>query len=303
MKLAYLIAAYADEKNLCRLIKALNFNADFFIHIDQKKDINIFKNALVGVENVHFCENRFFVNWGAFAQVLYQRELLRCVFDTNIRYERLIFIGGTDYPIWSNKKIALEFKLNADKEYISAKCLTRDKDIHQLQKISLYHFFRDIKFKNIKLKKCFSGPTRQLMRALPIRKKTTVYLNSKESEVYFGGDLFGLTFNCAKYVYQVMCNDKKFMKYFKYSFAPSELVIPTIVFNSDFVKNACLLPDNTIKLEDLLSLHHIDYSDIVKVFDENDYDILIDSGKMLFRKAITGKSDGLLDKIDLLRSE
>jgi hypothetical protein len=304
MNLAYIIVAYTDEKNLRRLIGSLHPNADFYIHIDSKVDISPFIEELSGFDNVTFCPNRYFTNWGSFAQVLSQKELLRCVIESNKNYDRVISLSGTDYPIWSNKLMTEELERNKDKQYLIGVIINRDSMQHLKDQVIVYHFFRDIRLRRVSLKKMFSGSARLLMKTLPLRKKTKVVINSKLVDVYKGADLWNLTFDCAKYVYEVMCTEKKMMQYFKTAFAPSEFVTHTIVFNSKFADTATNYVDSFDgDLLRLMALHLIHYRDFVKVYTEPDYNTIIDSGKMFFRKSATGKSDKLLDKIDLYRNK
>lgn len=84
-KIAYLISAYKDPEHLQRLISALAYGVEeyvcFFVHIDAKVEEKPFL-PICNKENVFFTPNRFWVQWGGYSQVLYQKELLRCAFET-----------------------------------------------------------------------------------------------------------------------------------------------------------------------------------------------------------------------------
>jgi hypothetical protein len=98
-------------------------------------------------------------------------------------------------------------------------------------------------------------------------------------------------------------SEEDIQAYFRHAFAPSELFAQSIVFNSVFQKQAMLYPGIEFPgLSKLTPLHHIDYDKEVRVFSESDYEALVQSGKMFFRKASSEKSGKLLDKIDALRS-
>lgn len=124
-------------------------------------------------------------------------------------------------------------------------------------------------------------------------------------DVYVGSDYWAITYECAQFVYEKMsAPGSPFMKYFKYSYVPSEMCIQTIVFNSSFQKDALLYPSDKdySGLNSLTPLHFIDYSHQIKILKENDFQMLINSNKMFFRKAETETSDRLLSQIDKLRS-
>ena len=118
-----------------------------------------------------------------------------------------------------------------------------------------------------------------------------------------GSDYWSLTFECAKYVFEKLCKEKSFIKYFKTSFVPSEMCVQTIVFNSKFSGNTISFNYEDYKgLANLTPLHYIEYGKSIKIFDETDFNTLINSGKMFFRKASTEKSMKLLNMIDEFRS-
>lgn len=45
-KIAYMIMAHRDPEQLRNLVEALDYKADFYIHIDKKSDIVKFKNKM-----------------------------------------------------------------------------------------------------------------------------------------------------------------------------------------------------------------------------------------------------------------
>lgn len=300
MKLAYIITAYTDANQLKRLINSLNSNADFYCHIDKKTDIQPFIELLGKYKNVHFSATRYFVNWGSFAQVLSQKELIRMVLESHVPYQRVVCLSGLDYPVYSNIQIAKIFAANPLKEHICGVNISKKESKMLHDRINIYHFGRDVKVKNTFLKKCCSGTSRIIMRILPIRKKTQVVICGKPADVYMGSDYWALTYPCIQYVYKRMCTEKALMNYFRYSFVPSEMCIQTIVFNSQFAAHA--IPcDAYTGLPPLTPLHFIDYNKRIEIFNESDFEKLTNSKKMFFRKAATGRSEKLLELIDQFR--
>ena len=300
---AYIITAYRDPIQLNKLICALDDNSDFYIHIDKKVDVEQFNFICINKKNVFFTPRRLLIQWGGFCQVLAQKELLKCVFESGRQYDRIICLSGMDYPLFSNNQILSEFASNPTKEYIIGMNISACLNRNQKNRILLYHFFRDIPTKFLFFKKFCSGSTRVIMSLLPLRKKIQVKIKNKLFDVFMGSDYWALTYDCALYVYNIMCSEKHFMKYFKHSFVPSEMCIQTIVFNSSFASNAILFPfQNFQGLELLTPLHYIEYRDNIAVYDEFDYSKLMNSGKMFFRKAATGKSDKLILLIDNFRN-
>lgn len=304
MKIAYIITAYKDAKQLSRLIRALDKSADFFIHIDLKVDITPFYSILSDLKNVFFTTNRFFINWGGFGQVRSQQELLKSVVERGILYDRVVCISGTDYPLWSNSDIQSEFASNKLKEYIIGFNITQSTSVAQRRKVVVFHFFRDIRVASTSVKKVFSGASRKIMQLLPIRRRSYTVMDDKRADVYMGSDYWALTYNCARYVYEQMCAQKQLMRYFKFSFVPSEMVVQTIVFNSPFASSAIFYNEKIYNgLGPLTPLHYIEYNGFINTYKMEDYDKLQKSGKMFFRKAESGISDALLDKVDAIRED
>lgn len=302
-KMAYLVTAYKDPLHLSRLIKSLNEKSDFYIHIDAKVSMAPFKTVLSDFENVRFTRNRFFTNWGGYRHFLCHYELLRRVIESKEQYLRVVCLSGLDYPVWSNLRIRHTFETHRNWEYISGFNITRGHSRRQLKRIRMYHFLYDVKVKDVLMKKVFSGLARKVMQTLPVRRNPFTELDGNRADVFMGSDYWAITIGCAKYVFEKMSTQKRLMKYFKYTFVPSEMCVQTIVFNSPFASNAIVYNAKEYPgLTRLTPLHYIEYGKAIRIFTERDYNLLVNSGKMFFRKASSGISNVLLDKIDSRRA-
>lgn len=110
-----------------------------------------------------------------------------------------------------------------------------------------------------------------------------------------------LSYGCAKYVAHVM-KRKEIISYFKYTFAPDEMVIPTIIFNSSFGNNAFLYESNIYRGNKHFAItHEYVYQGFCKIYSINDFDELYASKKMFARKFVSNISSSLQDKIDIHR--
>lgn len=302
MKLAYLISTHQDPKHLARLIESLGEDADFYVHIDKKIDIALFELALRGKTNVLLTPNRVTVSWGGFGQVLALLSNLRAAFQEGVFYDRIINISGSDYPIWSNRRILDEFSRYPHKEYIGGFNITRTNTKIQSNKIRKYWFF-DLRVGSTGATNFFCKIANRVSTCLPISKSLQVRIGDNKCDVYFGSLYWALTYGCAKHIYDTFMEERRMQAYFRHAFAPSELFAQTIVFNSVFGKRAMLYPGAEYPgIFKLAPLHHMDYSKEVRVFSESDYEELVQSEKMFFRKVSTEKSGVLLDKIDALRN-
>ena len=304
MKVAFLISAYTDPRQLGRLVHALcDGENHFFIHVDKKVDVRPFKEA-VGDAEAPFCtflEERYWVQWGGFNQVRYQQALLRACMQSGISFERVFILSAQDYPLKPVASIKEALAKTPELEYMLGLNLSAPSiPAKQKDRFRLYHFGRDIRVRSYKLKMLCSGGLRTLMKILPLRKKPYVEVGGKQWPVYVCSSYMCITFALAKYLLAEMDGNEAVMKYFRYAFVPEELVIPTIVYNSAFAARTLGELPAYKGLVTLSPVTHFWYGKQIKVLDGGDYDELIRSGKMFGRKFQTGRSEELMDRLSVV---
>lgn len=297
-RIAYLISAHTDAPHLNRLIQALPSNAEFFIHVDVKADINTFKRCVTN-SHAHFIEDRINVMWGSFGQVRYQMALIKAALAFPEPFDYLFSISGLDYPLWSNDKIMRYIDSAQGKNFLRATCLTNNKEDARLYRE--YRFLNTKPWKYGTIKSKFRVAIRKILTGMNIHKPLTVPLGNRRVPLYKGGSWWGITRELAQYALSIYEKHPEFTNYFKTSFGPDETFIHTIALNSKFAKYCKLIEGKELELEELSPLTYIEYGEEIKVFQEEDFKTLIDSGKMFCRKTKTGESDKLLDKIDIYR--
>lgn len=303
-KIAYILTAYQDPEQLRRLVDALDEHADFFIHVDAKVDIGPFSEKFAGRSNVRFTEHRYLIQWGGYDQVRSQTELLRCALATGEDYLRIVCLSGTDYPTWSNAAIRSEFESHPGREEIIGLNLETCDSPSQKDKVSIYHFGRNLPIANPAIRRIFSGTSRWVMRRLPFRKPVRARIGGIPGPVHFGSDYWALGRACAEHVHGVLSSDPGFARYFKTAFAPSELCVQTIVFNSPYRDRAILKPGPAYKgLWELTPLHHIRYGKQIAVMGPADIDEIAGKPKMFVRKLSSRSSGDLYDLLERLRTE
>lgn len=299
MKLAFLISAYTDAKQLGNMIEALESDEHwFFVHVDKKVDIGPFAEICKQYKHTKLTTNRFCVNWGGYNQVLYQKEMLRSCIDCNVPFDRVFILTAQDYPLWNQQRIIEILESNPNKEWLYASDITTmagNIGKRQRRKVTLYHFFRDIPVRNYSVKKAFSGSARIIMRMLPFRKKPFLVVEGNRWDIHYGSSYMCVTMNLARYIYNQMSTNRGLMKYFKHSYVPEELVIPTIALNSPYA-SYCEKKDGG-ELIDVSAVTYFNYSDAIQVFDETNYEELIQSGKMFARKFSSEKSVKLMEML------
>jgi hypothetical protein len=98
MRLAYLVLAHEQPRHLRRLVEALSSTSSaVFIHIDRKSRLQDF-TSLAG-PSVHIAPERVPVYRYHFSHVEAALILLRLALDDPRRFEYLLLLSGTDYPL------------------------------------------------------------------------------------------------------------------------------------------------------------------------------------------------------------
>lgn len=136
-------------------------------------------------------------------------------------------------------------------------------------------------------------------RTLRIRKE-----DPEKSPVYFSSQWHALSGECVGYMLKTLEENPRICRFFRYAYAPDELLIPTLICNSPYADRA--IPGNFPENQDfeelfasLPAIHHLRRENKnVVVFREKDFEELTASRKLFCRKTRTGISDSLLDRID-----
>lgn len=234
---------------------------------------------------------------GGDSQVSAYLNLMEECVSSGEQYGHVFLLSGLDYPLWPNSRIMDYLERHPQAEFIRGRCITGSPMGDY--KCRQYHFFRDFKTRHHQLRRCLRFAARSIMQCLPFRKKDYVVTNGKRNNIYFTSTWFCLTGRCLAYVYDQLAHNKDWERYFRYAMCPDELVVATIVFNSPFGANAYRWKEEDGNgLEALTMLHYIEYTDAIRIYDERDYDKLMNSGKMFVRKLTTQKSLKLMELID-----
>jgi len=296
MNIAYLISAHTDAPQLARLILALHADAEFFIHIDKKSDIRPFKEAITA-KNVHFIENRIDVRWGTLIEVEYQMALIRAAVQHPRHFDRIFFLSGMDYPLWSNGHITRWLEEQGDRETLQGICM--DTEYIQGQQRELYTLSRPLfrLFSN-QWNQRLSILCRKALGAVGYRKRLSFGIGIDTWHLYKGSAWWCISEELARYVLETYQQCPEVKQYFRDSFGQAETVIQTIAFNSPHWAGRCILSEGPYQsLAALTPLHFIEYDPVIKILDESDLDRLLASGKMFCRKGVSGRSDNLVDEL------
>ena len=288
--IAFLISAHTDAPQLLRLIEALSADAEFFVHIDAKSDIKPF-TSLIKSDNVHFLVNRVDVRWGTMREVEYQMQLICAAVEYPRHFDRIFFLSGMDYPLWSSEQIVEWLSAQGERELLQGICLDKP-EINQLQH-EMYTVARPF-FRSVKL----SILARKALRLTGYRKRLRFTVNGAMWHLYKGSAWWCISQELAIYILDVYANRSEVSHYFRNSFCPAETLIQTIAFNSPQWAGRCILTEGAYPgLAALTPLHFIDYEPVIQIMTEADLPRLRQSGKMFCRKVVSGKSDVLVERL------
>lgn len=301
MKFAFIISAHNDPIHLKRMIESLPQQSVFMVHIDAKSDLQQF-TSIIHDPRVHFAQRRTDVMWGSIGVVEAQMTLIRMALEWHRQepVDYLVSLSGLDYPLWSNERIESFFTAQKGREFIVTLCME-----NQGKHAQLYREHRPFNYKSWKygsLGSKFRVSLRHIIYGLGFRKSLRFKAEGREYVLHKGSMWWAISPELAKLALCYWDEHPQYVRYFHDGFAPDETFIPTLTAHSDFASKAIQMKGKFVNLEGITPLTFIDYTNGIKVFTEEDFQMLIDSDKIFCRKTITGQSDRLMDLIDAHRN-
>lgn len=298
MKIAFLISTNKDARHLRDLIDSLPTDADYYIHVDAKRDLLHFEN-MVRRQNVTFLRNRMSVVAGSLSEVQVQVELLRKALDAG-NYDYLVHICGSDYPLWGNSCIDNFFANANGRQIISGIAM-----IGQGKAAYPYCDFQPLgnhAWHGGSLKARARVALRKALSQANIHKTLRIHCPLKTYTLYKGASSWAITPELAYQVVSEWDDNRQLREYFSTSLRPVETFVPTVALNSEFA-SSCTIVKGRYKGADTLSpLTYIDGSTEPKVLTEVDFTSIKNEDKMFCRKVVTDYSDGLKSMIDAYRT-
>lgn len=299
MKIAFLISTSKDARHLRDLVDSLPEEADFYIHIDGRRDLLPFENP-VRRQNVTFLRDRIDIVNGSISEVHAQVELLRKALAVG-GYDYLVYLRGFDYPLWSNKRI-VDFFANAQgKEILSGIAMAG-----QGKAAYPYTDFRlmtNHAWSNNSLKNKARGALSKALTLASVHKTLSIHCPEKTYQLYKGASSWAITPELGYQIVGEWDENKRLVDYFRTSYRPVETFVPTVALNSEFASKCTLVKGRYKGIDALSPLTYIDGSPAEKVLTEVDYSTIKDEDKMFCRQVVSGYSDGLKSMIDADRKE
>ena len=259
-------------------------NSDIYIHIDKKAG-DYDESELCGCvkeANLYFTE-RLDVQWGAYSQIACEMLLLREAVDRDREYSHYHLISGVDMPLKTPKEMQ-EFMLRRQgASFIALDPSAVGHPETFMDRIKYYYPLGQVigKPKGIVklglhyLQSCF----------LWMQKVAHIDRTRKAGNIFYkGANWFSITHEMALYV---LGKEEYIRKRFSYSFCADEIFLQTVAYRSPLKE--------TIEND---SLRCIDWErGMPYVFRVEDFDMIVNSGKLFARKFSTSVDEEIIDRI------
>lgn len=299
MKIAFLISTNSDARHLRDLVDSLPSEADFYIHVDARRDILGFENMLRR-QNVTFVRNRVSVVAGSLGEVEVQVELLRKALDAG-GYDRLVSLGGSDYPLWGNRRIT-DFLARAEgKEILCGVAMPG-----QGKAAYPYCDFRPLAghaWRPGSVKARVRTALRKALSMASIHKTLRIHCPMKTYTLFKGSTSWAITPELGYQIVSEWDDNRHLVEYFRTSYRPVETFVPTVALNSEFASRCTVAKGRYKGAGALNSLTYIDGYPEARTLTEVDFDDIRQEDKMFCRKLVSGYSDGLKSMIDAERNK
>ena len=270
MRIAVLILAHRDKRQLNKLLEHLAADFDLYVHLDRKSELR--ERDLVRSERITVMRS-YAVYWGSFNQIGATLKLLRAAHSTG--YDRYLLISGQDVPVKSNREI-IDFFSGNHNEYIECTrlpCWFWSNG--GLDRIRKYHANSD------------RGVTGIRRIGISVEKVLVDVLNRRaehpreiDYEFYGGSNWFNLTHDCVDKVLGYLKRNNSYLNRYKYTFCADEIFMQTIVM-------MVCLPENVVKT----CLRYIDWKsgpEFPRILRADDYEKIVNAGMLFARKVDEG---------------
>jgi hypothetical protein len=224
MRIAYLNLVHKNPRLLRRAIERLSScNSAFFIHVDQKADINAFSE--IRSQNVFFSERRIPVYWAEFSNVDAILDLLRHGLRSSTDYEYFVLMQGADYPLHGAAYIEDFFGRHRGTEFMSL--VKMPAPGYPLSKINTLRYTSDKPVRRF--------ASRALAKLGRAQRDYRTYLGDLQP---FAGDAcWALSKAACEYVVRFADSHSEVTNYFRNTHVPEESYFHTILGNSRFHSN------------------------------------------------------------------
>lgn len=220
MRLAHLIIAHKEPRQVERLVSRLSHaTCDIFIHIDKKADQSAF-HYLADRPQVRFIANRQRIRWAGYS---FTKAILTGMKEVLAAgdYDFINLMSGQEYPLKPAAVLVNFLQQNQGLTFMSFEPAGSPWWQANMSRVEQYHS-TDFRFKGQYQVQAW------LNRLLPKRKFPLAY-------TLYGGNCamyWTISKDCARYVVDFMDQHPEVERFARFTWAPDEFLIPTILLNS-----------------------------------------------------------------------
>ena len=273
MRIAYIISAYKYPQQLVRLLRRLETpRSVFVVHVDAKTAAHVYDEMVDGaraVARVHFLD-RHTCHWGGFGHVRASLKGIDHLIATGIPFDYAVLFTGQDYPLRPPGEIERFLSDAQGQSFMNHWPLPFPPwgPRGGLDRVEHWHVIG----------------YRRLHLALPLGRRIPGGLRP-----FGGGTYWCLARRAVAYVHEFVKQNPSYVRFFEHVFIPDEIFFQTIIMNSPLQET--IVNNN---------LRYIDWSrePAPAVLTVDDYDKLVNSGKLFARKFDTTVDLRILDMLD-----
>jgi hypothetical protein len=226
VKIVYLVLAHNSPAHLRRLVQALSTSsAAFLVHIDNKADLNIFREALGTA--VDFTRERVEVHWGDFSQVDAIMVLLREALADPRKFDRFVLLSGTDYPVRPAQYIEDFFARHPDTQFINMVKMPSVSASKPLSRLTDY--------RPAPATSALAKLTRKVTARLGVKPRQRDYKPVFDGlQPYAGSTWWALSRKACEHIEEFVRTRTALVEFFRNTVCPDEMFVQTIIGNSPF---------------------------------------------------------------------
>ena len=272
MKHAYLILAHKHPTQLIQMISVLQSEKSYFyVHVDKKSGMLGFLQSMIELpKNMFVCEKQIGVNWGGFSMIQATVCLMEMLCDSSIQPDYVHLLSGQDFPLCSPQKIDEFFECREGENFINHYTLPYENwgGNGGLDRVNYLWDVDGGKTDKAQL------PTRTFPDGL---------------QPYGGSQWWSLTGQCVKWLVSVCRPGCQLYDFARYTLIPDEMFFQTAIMHSQF--SGSVVNDN------LRYYNWTDGPEYPRILTYEDWEMLIDSGKLFARKFDINKDAAILEKL------
>ena len=234
----YLIIAHKSPQHVKRLVVALNDDTSmFFIHLDKRVTLDLFKPLFKDCINVEFVEPRAQSIWGGFGILEAHINSYLFIKKRVEHFSHVILLSGQDFPLKTNDYINTFLQNHLEHSFIEYFPLPNAGwgPFGGMERYQKFH----LQFTRLPVF------VKRLQRVFNFAYKLKWYRKIPKGMKPFGGsDWYILNKKAFDYMVDFIVKNKRIVSFFKFGFHPYELFFQTVLLNAGDEIASSLINDN-----------------------------------------------------------